>query len=145
MIRVRVAPHSVEEKTQENVWDVKSGVVSVQLSIPAMLTQVAKGRLRLEDVARICSERIATVFGLAPRKGRIAVGSDADLTIVDMQKSGTVRAEDLANKTKLTPFAGMRTQGAPVYTIVRGRVVMAEGKIEGDPAGQFVAVERKGL
>jgi dihydroorotase len=132
------SPHSFEEKTQKNVWDVKSGTVVVQTTVPLMLDQVNKGMLRLEDVVRLCSEQVAEVFGFAPQKGRIAVGSDGDFTVVDMNGKGEVRASELLNKTKLTPFEGWQFQGIPVYTIVRGRVVMAKGRILGNPEGRFV-------
>ena len=132
------SPHSFEEKTQKNVWEVKSGTVVVQTTVPLMLDQVNKGLLRLEDVARLCSEQVADVFGFAPRKGRIAVGSDADFTVCDMAQKGEIRGVDLLNKTKLTPFEGWPVQGMPVYTIVRGQVVMAEGRILGKPEGLFI-------
>jgi dihydroorotase (multifunctional complex type) len=132
------SPHSHEEKLQDSVWDVKSGTVVVQTTVPLLLDQVNQGKLRLEDVARLCSERVAEIFGFSPRKGRIAVGSDADFTIVDMARKGEIRGESLLNKTKLTPFEGWACQGRPVYTIVRGHVIMAEGSIAGKPQGKFV-------
>ncbi len=132
------SPHSPEEKLQGSVWDVKSGTVVVQTTVPLLLDQVNRGRLHLEDVARLCSERVAEIFGFSPRKGRIAVGSDADFTIIDMARKGEIRGERLLNKTKLTPFEGWAFRGEPVYTIVRGHVVMAQGRIVGTPQGKFV-------
>jgi dihydroorotase len=131
------SPHSPEEKLQENVWNVKSGTVVVQTTASLMLDQINKGRLRLEDVARLCSERVAEVFGFSPRKGRIAIESDGDFTVIDMTRRGDVSGANLLNKTKLTPFEGWQFQGMPVYTIVRGQVVMAHGRILGKPGGRF--------
>ncbi|MFQ5849975.1 MAG: allantoinase AllB [Candidatus Binatia bacterium] len=139
------SPHAPEEKLRENVWEVSSGTVAVQSNIPLMLSQVANQRLRLEDIVRMCSERVAEIFGFSPRKGRIAVGSDADLTVVDMNRRGEIRGENFLTKTKLTPFEGWKLQGMPVYTIVRGQVVMADGRIVGKPQGKFISAKPRFL
>jgi dihydroorotase len=136
------APHTREEKLRNCVWQVKSGNPGTQTMLPLLLHQASQGRLRLEDVARLCSERVADVFGLAPRKGRIQVGSDADLTVVDMDRTLVISQEWLRHKVRLTPFEGWQVTGVPVYTIVRGEVVMAEGKIVGGPIGQYIAPGR---
>ncbi len=135
------APHAPEEKLRENVWEVSPGTVAVQTNIPLLLSQVANRRLRLEDIARMCSERVAEIFGFSPRKGRIAIGSDADFTVVDMNRRGEIRGESLLTKTKLTPFEGWKLQGLPVYTIIRGQVVMADGRIVGEPRGEFIPAQ----
>jgi dihydroorotase-like cyclic amidohydrolase len=84
------------------------------------------------------AEGPARAWGLWPRKGTLARGADADLTIVDMQKEGTIDKDRLHSKSKVTPFHGFRVKGMPVYTIVRGTVVMKAGELCGTPAGQFL-------
>jgi dihydroorotase-like cyclic amidohydrolase len=84
---------------------------------------------------RASSEGPARTWGLYPRKGAIAVGSDADLTIVDLEREDTIDEARLHGRNPLTPFAGQRTRGAAVTTIVRGRVVMREGELVGEPRG----------
>jgi dihydroorotase-like cyclic amidohydrolase len=73
-----------------------------------------------------------------PQKGAIRLGSDGDLTIVDLKKEGVIRDDDLHSKNHVTPFDGDATVGAPVATIVRGRILMREGEIVGAAAGRMV-------
>ena len=77
------------------------------------------------------------VFGIAG-KGRLAVGYDADFTIVDLNRRETIRNEDQATKSGWTPYDGMEATGWPIGTIIRGRRVMWEGELTGAPAGKPV-------
>jgi dihydroorotase len=77
------------------------------------------------------------VFGLAG-KGRIAVGYDADLSIVDLERQHTFSDAEMANKAGWTPFAGMTVTGWPVMAVIRGNVVMREGQLVGKPIGKPV-------
>jgi dihydroorotase len=79
----------------------------------------------------------ARIFG-ALRKGRIAVGYDADFTIVDLRRTRTIENDWIATPAGWTPFAGMRVQGWPQCTIVRGNVVMRDDAIQGTPRGDLV-------
>lgn len=96
-----------------------------------MLTKVNEGVIKLTDYVRIASENPARLFHIYPKKGAIRINSDADFTIVDLEKEGEIRSEKLHSKTKGTPFDGWRVKGIPVYTIVRGSVVMDHGQIVG--------------
>ncbi len=80
----------------------------------------------------------ARTWSLYPRQGAIQVGSDADLTIVDLEQPGVIHADELHGKNNLTPFEGWTTRGAAVATIVRGQVVMRDGKLLGPPRGRAV-------
>ena len=99
---------------------------------------VNTGRISLPRLVQLLSETPAKIFGYYPRKGTIQVGSDADFTIVDMGMEGVIRSEDLHSKSKITPFDGWKVKGLPVYTIVRGNVVMKDGKIMGKPHGELI-------
>ncbi len=132
------SPHSEEEKIKENIWEAIPGFTGVETSVPLMLTQVNEGRLSITTYVKLASENPAKLFNLYPRKGTIRVGSDADFTIVDMAKEGVIRSERLHSKTKVTPFDGWRVKGMPVYTIVRGNVVMKNGEVLGRPKGEFI-------
>ena len=100
----------------------------VQTLLPVMLDHVAAGRLSLERLVDLTSAGPARVFGIAG-KGRIAVGYDADLTIVDRKRRETIADAWIASRSAWTPFAGRTVTGWPVGTIVRGRRVMWQGEI----------------
>jgi dihydroorotase len=99
---------------------------------------VARGRWSLTDVARTCAEAPARRFGLYPRKGALLPGSDADLVVVDPNRREIIDNAAQWSRARITPFAGWAVTGWPVLTMLRGRVVMREGKIEGPPRGRLV-------
>jgi dihydroorotase len=132
------APHTLEEKTNDNIWNVVSGFAGVETSVPLMLTQVNQGRLSLHDYVRLAAENPAHYFNLFPHKGVIAVGSAADFTIVDMNAADKIDSNRLHNRSPATPFDGWQVTGIPVYTIVGGRVVMAYENINEPAVGRHV-------
>jgi len=133
------APHTPEEKRHDDIWQAASGFAGVETSLGLFLTHgVHAGRMTLEQYVRASSEGPARTWGLYPRKGAIAIGSDADLTIVDLERRDVIEASRLHGRNPLTPFEGRRTQGAPIATIVRGRVVMRDGELVGHPQGVVV-------
>lgn len=134
------SPHTRAEKLHEDIWRSVSGFAGVETAVRLFLTHgVHEGRLTLEQYVHASSEGIARAWGLLPRKGVIAVGSDADLTLLDLDREGVIQESGLHGRNGLTPFEGWRTRGAPVGTIVRGRVVMLDGSLMGGPAGTLVA------
>lgn len=135
------APHLPEEKRRTSIWDTAPGFPGVETSMRLMLTEVNRGRLTLCDYVRMASAMPAKAFGLYPRKGALAVGSDADLVLVNMAKRGVIRADTLHSIGRATPFEGMETIGMPVRTLVRGATVAENGKPTGD-AGWGRAVAR---
>lgn len=125
------APHTEEEKDGD-LWSIPAGMCGVESMTSLMLNAVNEGRVSINDVARLLSEEPAKMFGIYPEKGAIQIGSDADITIVDLQKESTIRREDLHSKSKVTAFDGFAVKGMPTHTIVRGKVVMKEGLIVGE-------------
>jgi dihydroorotase len=136
------APHTAQEKMAEtpmgDIWQAAAGCPGVETSVPLLLTQVNAGRLSLNQYVRLQAEGPARAWNLWPRKGRLGRGADADLTIVDLQAQDTIDPVRLHSKSRATPFAGMRVRGLPVYTIVRGRVVMRRGDLAAAAWGEFV-------
>jgi len=126
------APHTKEEKAQPYPRS-PSGMPGVQTLVPVMLTHVNEGRLTLQRFVDLSSQGPQRVFQIAG-KGRIALGYDADLTIVDMQARRVIRAEDQATRCGWTPFDGFEAKGWPMATIIRGNVVMQDGEVV-TPAG----------
>jgi dihydroorotase len=121
------APHTREEKAQPYPKS-PSGMPGVQTLVPVMLTHVNEGRLSLARFVDLTSHGPNRVFGIEG-KGRIALGYDADLTIVDLKARRTIRNEDQATRCGWTPFDGLEARGWPAATIVRGQAVMRDGEI----------------
>ena len=128
------APHTKEEKSK-GYPNTPSGMPGVQTLLPVMLNHVAEGRLSLLRLVDLLSAGPARVYGMLG-KGRIALGNDADLSIVDLGRTHTITDAEQANKSGWTPFDGFRVRGWPVATIVGGRVVMNEGEVLGQAPGQ---------
>ncbi len=130
------APHEREAKDKPYP-DTPSGMPGVQTLVPIMLTHVAEGRLTLERFVDLTSHGPQRVFGIAG-KGRIALGYDADLTLVDLSARRVIEDSWIASKCGWTPYAGMEAKGWPVGTIIRGRRVMAEGDVLAPTGGEPV-------
>lgn len=129
------APHALSEKADPSIWGNACGFPGVETSMRLMLTLVHEGKLTLEQYVRMAGAAPARAFGLYPRKGIIQPGADADLAVVDMAKEGVIHGADLhSERSRFTPFEGIRTVGAPVATVVRGRLVMRDGMVA-DAAG----------
>ena len=121
------APHTLEEKAKPYP-DSPSGMTGVQTLVPLMLDHVNAGRLTLQRFIDLTSAGPARLFGIAA-KGRVAVGYDADLTIVDMKRREVIRNSWIASRCGWTPYDGKEVLGWPVGTFVRGNKVMWEGDV----------------
>jgi dihydroorotase len=121
------APHTLEEKAK-SYPATPSGMPGVQTLVPVMLDHVNAGRLTLARFVDLTSAGPQRVFGIAS-KGRIAVGYDADLTIVDLKETRVIEDEWIGSKCGWTPFAGHTVRGWPKGTIVRGLLAMWEGDV----------------
>ncbi|MGU3400290.1 dihydroorotase [Brucellaceae bacterium D45D] len=130
------APHTLEEKRKPYPAS-PSGMTGVQTLVPIMLDHVNKGKLSLERFVDLSSHGPNRIFGMA-RKGRIAVGYDADLTIVDMKRVETITHAQAGSKAGWTPYDGKSVQGWPVGTFVRGIKVMWEAEIASPHKGEPV-------
>jgi len=120
------APHSIGEKTRNDIWTVDCGFPGVETQMPLMLTQAAAGRFTISDYVRWSAANPARIWGLYPRKGVIQPGADADITLVDLDREWTIDDAKLQSLSRITPFNGQRVKGLPVHTLVRGRFVMKD-------------------
>ncbi|WP_336969921.1 dihydroorotase [Sphingobium aromaticiconvertens] len=133
------APHTIEEKAK--VYPASpSGMPGVQTLVPLLLNHVAQGRLTLRRFIELTSSGPQRVFGLVG-KGRIALGYDADFTIVDLKKRWTVGSEWLASRCAWSPFEGDRLTGKATGTIIRGNRVMWEDTLANQAIGEPVRFE----
>lgn len=121
------APHERAEK-DKTYPATPSGMPGVQTLVPVMLTHVAEGRMSLARFVDLTSHGPQRIFGLLG-KGRIALGYDADLTLVDMKARRVIENDWIASKCGWTPYAGMEAKAWPKATIIRGRRVMEEDEI----------------
>lgn len=132
------SPHTREEKLNDDIWKAISGFAGVEVSVRLFLTYaVNAGRMTLQQYVRVSSEGPARTWGLYPRKGAIQIGSDGDLTILDLQREGAIDSARLHGKNNITPFDGHRTRGEAVATVVRGQLMMRDGELVGRPAGRM--------
>jgi dihydroorotase len=128
------APHTLDEKAKPYP-DSPSGMPGVQTLVPVMLDHVAKGRLSLARFVDMTSHGPQRLFGLAG-KGRLAVGWDADVTVVDLKRTETITDAWSASRAAWTPYDGMPVTGWPIGTIVRGRRVMWDNEIVNPGTGE---------
>ncbi|WP_428032234.1 dihydroorotase [Ancylobacter sp.] len=130
------APHTLEEKAKPYPSS-PSGMTGVQTLVPMMLDHVNAGRLTLERFVDLSSAGPARIFNIAT-KGRIAVGFDADVTVVDLKRRQTIRNEWIASKAGWTPYDGVEVTGWPVGTLLRGNRVMWEGELVTPAQGEAI-------
>lgn len=146
MIATDHSPHTLEEKGSDlmgkmvkpAIWECISGFCGVETGVPLLLTEVNKGKMTLNHYVKLTSENPARVWQIYPQKGAIRLGSDGDVTIVDMEKEGTIDVSKLHSKNKPSPWHGWKVKGMPVCTIVRGHVQMRDGEVVGKPVGKLV-------
>ena len=130
------SPHTRAEKSHAYP-KTHSGMTGVQTLVPVMLDHVNAGRLTLQRFVDLTSAGPSRLFNIA-RKGRIAAGYDADLTIVDLKRRETITDKWIASRSGWTPYDGMSVTGWPVGTIVRGRKVMWQGELVTPAQGELV-------
>jgi len=128
-----------KDKKEGDFWAAWPGFGGTGMLYPVLLSEgVLKRGLTLERAVDLVSANPARSFGLYPKKGAIAIGSDADLAIVDLTTPKTVTAASLHSAQDFTPFEGMQLNGWPVATVLRGRVVFANDQPVGTPGGDFL-------
>ena len=116
------APHTLEDK-QKGVWDSSPGIPNLETVVPLILTEVNKGNIDFNLIPKIFSQNAAKVYGLK-NKGEIAIGKDADFTVVDLKREGIFNIDEFETKAQYSPFDGESYIGMPVMTIVNGKTVM---------------------
>jgi len=132
-------PRSAKEAGSNNIWAAPFGIPGVETVTPLLLDGVAHGRLTFSQLVSLRSERPATLYGLIGQKGFLRVGCDADIIFVDMNRKRVLDNKQIVSKCGWTPYHGREITGDVVLTMVRGKVVMKDGAITGEPGwGRFV-------
>ncbi|UZK70450.1 dihydroorotase [Sphingomonas sp. S1-29] len=133
------APHTLAEKAAPYPAS-PSGMPGVQTLLPLMLDHVAAGRMTLQRLIDLTSAGAQRIFNIAG-KGRIAIGYDADFTVVDLKRRWTIEGAWLQSRSGWSPFEGRELTGKPIGTIVRGRAAMWEDELVGAAAGAPIRFE----
>ena len=126
----------------QNVVQHRAGMSNLQVMLPMIYSEgVRAGRITLERFVEVTSTNPAKLFGLYPRKGTIAVGSDADLVLWDPDETRTIRNEDMFSGSGYSVHAGREVTGWPTLTLRRGEIVYRDGEVLG-AAGSGELVRR---
>ena len=120
------APHAPPEKTRNDIWTVDCGFPGVETQMSLMLSVLPDRDVSICDYVRWSSYNPARVWGLAPEKGAIQIGADADLAFVDLKRQMVLDDAQLQSRSKISPWHGKRIKGLPIHTLVRGRFVMKD-------------------
>ncbi len=125
---------------QTTFKDMANGVPGLQVRLPLLFSEgVGKGRLTLNEFVALTATNHARMYGLAPRKGTIAVGADADLAIWEPAKQVTLTAAMMKDNVGYTPYEGMTVTGWPTTVVGRGRVVVEDGELKvARGTGEFI-------
>ena len=123
----------------QNYFTIWGGISGCQTTLQLLLAEGhARRGLPLTTIAAVTSEFVARRFEIAPAKGRIAVGADADLALVDLAHGFTLGAGDLHYRHRLSPYVGRVLRGRVARTLVRGTTVFLDGKIVSEPIGRLL-------
>jgi dihydroorotase-like cyclic amidohydrolase len=133
------APQDYEKKHNPDIWQASPGSPALDYWVPLMLDRVARGEISLARFVEAASAAPARRFGLYPAKGVLKEGADADVVVIDMEKTSTVAAARFKSKARYTAFEGWPMRGIPVMTFVNGTLVVKDGHIVGKAGnGTFV-------
>jgi allantoinase len=132
------SPAPPEMKTADDFFKVWGGISGVQHTLPLLLDGVGKRGLLPAQIAHVISFNVVKRFRLPKTKGRMAVGADADLAVIDLARSFTVRAEDLYYRHRQSPYLGRALTGQVVQTILRGKTILKDGRITATHGGQLI-------
>ncbi|HTQ83040.1 MAG TPA: dihydropyrimidinase [Pseudolabrys sp.] len=126
---------------------VPNGIPGVETRLPILFSEgVGKGRISLNEFVALTATNHARTYGLYPKKGTIAVGSDADIALWDARREVTISQSLMHGGTDYTPYEGIKVTGWPVATMLRGKFVVRDGKLEGRAGdGAYVPREKSPL
>ena len=142
------APYTKEEKEKgsEDIFTPPAGFPGLSTRLPLLFTAVKEGKIKLDRMVELICENPAKIFGLYPKKGTIAVGSDADFVIFDPDKKDIISKDKMFTKCRDSAlvYDGWEVYGKPEKTIVRGKVVFDDGEITVSPGyGEIIKINKK--
>ena len=127
-------------KGKKNIFNAPGGIPGVETRVPLLFSEgVLKKRIDLNRFVQLVASNPARIMGLAPQKGCIEIGADADLLILDPEKEKIISTESLHQYVDYTPFNGMKTTGWPTTVMLRGKTLVQDGKLlAGKGFGNFI-------
>jgi allantoinase len=128
-------PLELKQLPTGNFQTAWGGISSVSLALSAIWTKARLADISISEIVKWMCEKPAVLSGLSDRKGRIAVGMDADITIFDPEGAWHVTESQLHFRNKIAPYLGERFTGQVKATFVRGQIVYENGRFPGTPAG----------
>ena len=139
MIASDHSPAPADMKMDANFFHVWGGISGCQSLLSLLLTEGHEQRfLSLERISELTAEYVAQRFGLLTHKGRLAVGADADMVLVDLQSRYVLQSSDLFYRHQHSPYVGKALRGRIVQTLVRGNIIFREGIFVSRPIGQLL-------
>lgn len=138
--RFRETTGKLHPRARSSFRWVPNGIPGVETRLPILFSEgVVKGRISLNRFVALTATNHARLYGLYPRKGTLAIGSDADIVLWDPERQTTIQQSILHHGADYTPYEGLEVTGWPVTTILRGQVVVQDGVLHGAPgAGEFL-------
>jgi allantoinase len=139
------SPAPAEMKNTATFFQAWGGISGCQSLLQLLLTEgYIRRHLSLPMIASITAEYAARRFRLSPQKGSLAIGSDADLVLINLQESTTLQNSDLLYRHPHSPYVGRKLWGRVVRTLVRGQTVFLNGKIVASPSGRLQTFQSRG-
>jgi allantoinase len=134
------APWQLQRKRRPDIFDNASGAPGVQTLLPLLYSEgVAKGRLSVRRLVQVLCDAPARRFGFSSRKGCLEPGYDADIVVLNPAETSTVETAGLLSSAGWSPYEGMTLQGRITHVFVRGRAVVEDGEMVGQPGyGHFL-------
>jgi len=127
------APSTRADKLGKSIWVAHFGLPGLDTTMAILLDAAAHGRISYERLVQLYSETPARLYGLAPRKGALTAGADADVVLVDPSRCWTVTDAEVLSRAGWSPYSGRELTGRAVRTYLRGQLVMADGEVLAPP------------
>ena len=125
--------YTLAEKSPGSIWTTRPAFGGTGMILPVFLSEgVNAGRMTIRQLAEIGSLQTARLFNLYPTKGTLQPGSDADFVVVDLDRTWTVKAEDLLSRSDFSVYEGREFRGAVTDVAVRGTVQLRDAKLVGE-------------
>lgn len=131
------APHTLDEKLNEDIGEVPPGIPGLETTLPILTTFINQGRLSLKGLVRLLAEQPSRIFNLKG-KGFIKEGLRGDLTVIDLKSEHVIDPEHFKSKAKYSPFSGFKCKGKALATFIGGSLIAEEGEIAAKPGSGMV-------